>query len=167
MRNNFIEELFHGNIAPCNDSISKDKDFKKVWDRLSVTEEILSHRLDGDDKKLFDEYVKDYGFVTNVSEFYQVSDFVITKPGGAQVTECLYFERPMILIKGNGGQELENRKYLVNKGYAKSVRGRTSFNRVFEELLENDSLREKMRQNISNIEQRKSMEKLFKIIEKL
>lgn len=111
--------------------------------------------------------VKVYGFVTNVSEFYQVSDLVITKPGGAQVTECLYFERPMILIKGNGGQELENRKYLVNKGYAKSVRGRSSFNRTFKELLENDSLREKMQKNITNIEQRKSMEKLFKIIEKL
>lgn len=68
MRNNFIEELFHGNIAPCNDSISKDKDFKKVWDRLSATEEILSHRLDGEDKKLFDEYVKDYGFAFALNE---------------------------------------------------------------------------------------------------
>lgn len=111
--------------------------------------------------------VKVYGFVTNVSEFYQVSDIVITKPGGAQVTECLYFERPMILIKGNGGQEIENRKYLVGKGYARNVRGRASFNRILKELLENDFIREKMKQNISNIEQRKSMEKLFKIIEKL
>ena len=58
MRNNFIEELFHGNIAPCNDSINKDKDFKKVWDRLSVAEEILSHQLDGDEKKLFNNYVR-------------------------------------------------------------------------------------------------------------
>ena len=59
--------------------------------------------------------VKVYGFVTNVSDFYQVSDFVVTKPGGAQVTECLYFEKPMILIKSNGGQEIENRRYLVSK----------------------------------------------------
>lgn len=111
--------------------------------------------------------VKVYGFVTNVSEFYQISDIVITKPGGAQVTECLYFERPMILIRSNGGQEIENRKYLVSKGYAKSVRSRTSFNKVFKELLEDDKVREKMKKNISNIEQRKSMEKLFKIVNKL
>lgn len=111
--------------------------------------------------------VKVYGFVTNVSDFYQVSDFVVTKPGGAQVTECLYFEKPMILIKSNGGQEIENRRYLVSKGYAKSARGLVSFNRAFEELLNNDAVRNKMKKNISNIEQRKSMENLFKIVKKL
>ena len=111
--------------------------------------------------------VKVYGFVTNVGDFYQLCDFVITKPGGAQVTECLYYEKPMILIRGNGGQEIENRKYLVSKGYARSVRSRLSFNRNFKEILENDDLREKMKKNISNIEQRKSMEKLFGIIENL
>lgn len=111
--------------------------------------------------------VRVYGFVTNVNEFYQVSDFIITKPGGAQVTECLYFERPMILIKSNGGQEIENRRYLVSKGYAKSVVGKNSFNKVFTEFLENDKLRNRMIENISNIEQRKSMQKLFKIVEKL
>lgn len=111
--------------------------------------------------------VKIYGFVNNVNEFYQVSDFVITKPGGAQVTECLYYERPMILIKSNGGQEIENRRYLVKKGYAKSVMGKSSFNKNFKELLENDKVRDKMIKNISNIEQRKSMQKLFKIVEKL
>ena len=68
MRNNFIEELFHGNIAPCKDSISKDKDFKKVWDRVTVREEMLTQRLSGDDKKLFDEYVKDYGFAFALNE---------------------------------------------------------------------------------------------------
>ncbi len=68
MRNNFIEELFHGNIAPCNDSISKDKNFKKVWDRVTVREEMLTQRLSGDDKKLFDEYVKDYGFAFALNE---------------------------------------------------------------------------------------------------
>lgn len=111
--------------------------------------------------------VKIYGFVNNINEFYQVSDFVITKPGGAQVTECLYYERPMILIKSNGGQEIENRKYLVRKGYAKSVITTKSFNKNFKEILENDKLRNKMIKNIRKIEQKKSMQKLFKIVEKL
>ena len=152
---------------------------------LIYFKEILKNNYDcnvlfiaGKNKKAYDkakEYVarykrknvKVYGFVTNVSEFYQVSDIVITKPGGAQVTECLYFEKPMILIKGNGGQEIENRKYLVSKGYAKSVRSKNSFNRMFTELLVNDDVRQKMQKNIANIDQRKSMEKLFKIIEKM
>lgn len=68
MRNNFIEELFHGNIAPQSQTISSDKHFKAAWDKLVATEEILSHRLDGEEKKLFDEYVNSYGFVLSMSD---------------------------------------------------------------------------------------------------
>ena len=126
-------------------------------------------------EKLAKEYVKKYnfknalvfGFVTNVNELYYISDFVITKPGGAQVTECLLFSCPMLLIKSNGGQEIENRRFLVKKGYAKNVYNKTSFNNNFKELLLNDKLREKMKKKISKIEQNKSMEKLYKIVEKL
>lgn len=126
-------------------------------------------------EKLAKELVKKYNsknvnvfeFVTNINELYYISDFVITKPGGAQVTECLLFECPMLLIKSNGGQEIENRRYLIKKGYAKSAFSKASFNNRFKELLLNDKLRAKMKKNISKIEQNKSMEKLYKIVEKL
>lgn len=113
------------------------------------------------------ENVKVYGFVTNIGDFYQVSDLVITKPGGAQVTECLYYEKPMLLIPGNGGIEVANRRFLVRKGYAKSVVSKNVFNKVLTNILESDELFNKMKKNISKIEQHKSMEKLFNIIEKL
>ena len=121
------------------------------------------------------EYVKKYksnnvrlfGFVTNINELYYISDFVITKPGGVQVTECLLFECPMLLIKSNGGQEIGNKRFLLKKGYAKKAYNKYTFNKNFKELLNNDSLRNKMKKNISKIEQNKSMEKLFKIVEKL
>jgi len=108
-----------------------------------------------------------YGFVTNINEFYQVSDFVVTKPGGVQVTECLYFERPMLLIKSNGGKEIENRSFLVKKGYAKRAKTIFSFNKYFKEMLYNEKVRNKMQNNISKINSKESMEKLFKIVEKL
>lgn len=111
--------------------------------------------------------VQVYGFVTNVNEFYQVSDFVVTKPGGVQVTECLYFERPMLLIKSNGGQEIGNKSFLLKRGYAKSARNIFSFNKYFKELLNNEKLRKKMEKNISKIKTKESMEKLFEIVEKL
>ena len=68
MRNNFIQELFHGNIAPQSQTISSDIHFKAVWDKLVATEEILSHRLDGEDKKLFKEYVNSYGHAFSINE---------------------------------------------------------------------------------------------------
>lgn len=152
---------------------------------LAYLKELLKHKYDcnilfvaGKNRKAENiayDYARKYksnnidifGYVTNINEFYQVSDFVITKPGGIQVTECLYFKKPMLLIKSNGGQEIENRRYLTKKGYAKSAKEIISFNRNFKELLNNDKLRNKMIKNISKIEQNKSMEKLYKIVEKL
>ena len=111
--------------------------------------------------------VRVFGFVTNVNELYYISDFVVTKPGGVQVTECLLFECPMLLIKSNGGQEIGNRRFLIKNGYAKHAYNKCTFNKNFKELLINDKLRNKMKKNISKIEQKKSMEKLYKIVEKL
>jgi len=121
------------------------------------------------------EYVKRYnsknvrvfGFVTNINELYFISDFVVTKPGGVQVTECLLFLCPMLLIKSNGGQEIGNKRFLIKNGYAKSAYNKYTFNKNFKELLINNKLRNKMRDNINKIEQSKSMEKLHKIVEKL
>lgn len=118
-------------------------------------------------KRYNNKNTKIYGFVTNVNEFYSVSDFVVTKPGGAQVTECLYFEKPMLLIKSNGGQEIENRRYLCKSGFAFDAKTPMTFNKRFKEMLENETLLNKMKNKISKIDQSKSMEKLYKIVEKL
>lgn len=121
------------------------------------------------------EYVKKYkkknikvlGFVKTINELYKISDIVITKPGGAQVTECILFNKPMILIKSNGGQEIYNRRYLTLHNYAKWARNKKIFNKELELLINNDKERNRMIKNISTIKQDKSMEKLFKIVEKL
>lgn len=152
---------------------------------LIYFKEILKNNYDcnilfigGKNKRAYEkaeEYVKRYnnknthiyGFVNNVNEFYSISDFVVTKPGGAQVTECLYFEKPMLLIKSNGGQEIENRRFLCKSGYAKSAKTPSSFNKYFKDMLENDKVLGNMKNKISKIDQSKSMEKLYKIVEKL
>lgn len=118
-------------------------------------------------EKYSSKHVKVFGFVTNITDFYLVSDFVITKPGGAQVTECLYFKKPMILIKSNGGQEIENRMFLTKKGYALASYSSIGFMRSVYKLLENDKVLKRMIRNIEKINQEKSMEKLFVMSEKL
>lgn len=111
--------------------------------------------------------VKAFGFVTNIADFYMASDFVVTKPGGAQVTECLYFRKPMILIKSNGGQEIGNRQFLIKKGYALASLSKRGFKKNFKKLVEDDKTLLKMVSNIDKIKQEKSMENLFKLSEKL
>lgn len=122
-------------------------------------------------KEMINEYkrknTKIYGFVTNVSELYKISDIVITKPGGAQTTECLLFNKPMILIKSNGGQEIGNRRFLVSNGFAKWARNKKSFASSLNTLLKNNKELEKMKKKINKYDEKKSMEKLFKIVEKI
>ena len=122
-------------------------------------------------KEMLNEYkrknTKIYGFVTNVSELYKISDIVITKPGGAQTTECLLFNKPMILIKSNGGQEIGNRRFLVSNGFAKWARNKKSFASSLNTLLKNNKELEKMKKKINKYDEKKSMEKLFKIVEKI
>ena len=152
---------------------------------LIYFKELLKNKYDanilfvsGKNKRAFNkakEYVKRYksknvrvfGFVNTINELYKISDIVITKPGGAQVTECLLFVKPMLLIKGNGGQELDNKRFLLKNKYALASLTKYSFNKNIEKLLNNDKLLKEMKNNISQIEQNKSMEKLFKIVEKL
>jgi len=117
-------------------------------------------------KRYNSKNVKVFGFINNVNEFYKISDFVVTKPGGAQVTECLFFNKPMLLIKSNGGQEISNRNYLCRSGYAKKARNKRKFNKNFELML-NDVHLNKMVKKISKINHKSAMDKLFKIVEKL
>ena len=118
-------------------------------------------------KKYNKKNAKVFGFVTNIAEFYMVSDLVITKPGGAQVTECLYFKKPMMLIKSNGGQEIENRLFLIKKGYAVASWSIYGFLKKFDRMISDNRILSKMSLKISKINQEKSMDKLFNTSEKL
>ena len=68
MRNNFLEEFFHGNIAPQSQTMSKDKDFRTTWDKLSKNEEILSKILTGEELRIFREYADAYGHAFTLNE---------------------------------------------------------------------------------------------------
>lgn len=68
MMNNFLEEFYHGNIAPQSQSMSKDKEFKTAWDKLSKNEEILSKILTGEEHRLFREYADSYGRAFTVND---------------------------------------------------------------------------------------------------
>lgn len=65
----------------------------------------LRSKAEGIVKRHGAKNIRVLGYITNGPEYMTVSDFVITKPGGITITECLCFKKPMVLIKGAGGQE--------------------------------------------------------------
>lgn len=108
------------------------------------------------------------GFITNGPEYMTVSDFVITKPGGITLTECICFKKPMVLIRGTGGQENGNCNYLVKKGYAIKAFTQSKFGKAIELLCDNNSkLIDKMREKLEVGKIDNPMEKLYELVENL
>ena len=59
-----------------------------------------------------------YGFVNNIHELIELSDCIITKPGGVSVSEVLSREKPLVIFSPLPGQEYENAEFLLNSGAA-------------------------------------------------
>ena len=81
-------------------------------------------------KKKCDEFVKKnqlqnirvLSYSNDVLNLMKISDLVISKPGGATLTECLEMKVPMLLIPGIGGQEKYNARFMARKKYGIKVK---------------------------------------------
>ncbi|MEW6097140.1 MAG: glycosyltransferase [bacterium] len=93
---------------------------------------------------------KIFGFVENVEELMEVSDVVITKPGGVSVSEALTKKLPIILTKAVPGQEKWNVDMLLNEGVAIQPKNMVEIPSLLIKLFnkENNKLQE-MRQKIN------------------
>ncbi len=122
-------------------------------------------------EKLVNKYhaknIRVLGYVNTVPEFMTISDFIITKPGGVLINECVYFGKPMLLINGGGGQEKDNYKYLVRKGFALRASNTFTFGKELEHLINNKELLEIMKKQVLSYENKEAMEKLYNLTIKL
>jgi processive 1,2-diacylglycerol beta-glucosyltransferase len=59
-----------------------------------------------------------YGFVNNMHELMELSDCIISKPGGVSVSEILSREKPLVIFSPLPGQEYENAEFILNSGVA-------------------------------------------------
>jgi UDP-N-acetylglucosamine:LPS N-acetylglucosamine transferase len=94
----------------------------------------------------------------------QICDFVVSKPGGAQSTESLYFKKPIIMINCSGGQEIANYKYFVKNGYGRRFRAAFTFAKYMKAISDDPSIIAKMKKNMSKNNSDKAMGELYKII---
>ena len=106
---------------------------------------------------------KVYGFATNVPELLQVADFVVTKPGGAQTTECLYYRKPMIMLRSSGGQENSNVKYITKKNYGKMLWTSWTFANYLNKIANNPKTLDKMNKALSKMNNQDAIDKIYKL----
>jgi processive 1,2-diacylglycerol beta-glucosyltransferase len=145
---------------------------------LKAKQDINYIFISGNNKKAYDKInrlvnkynVKDakvYGYVNNVPELLVASDFVITKPGGAQSTECLYFKKPMLFIKSSGGQENYNIKYFTKSGYARFFRHPKKIYKYMIRLDRNITDIKRLYKNLSKADNTKAMKQLYSFSKEL
>lgn len=124
----------------------------------------LKRRAEGMARRHDASNVHVLGFITNGPEYLIISDFVITKPGGLTVTECLCFHKPMVLIRNSGGQEKDNIKFLTQRGYAINAVRFFKFSRTVKKLCDNPTHLDKMVKSLQELDKESSMKKLYNLV---
>ena len=107
------------------------------------------------------------GFSNEVNNLLNIADVVITKPGGLSITESLEMKRPMLLIPGNGGQEIYNAKFVCKNGYGINCKTPRKLARVVGNILYKNNLLNNMKNNLNKYHDNNSVEKIYALSEKL
>lgn len=86
-----------------------------------------------------------YGFINNIHELIEISDIIITKPGGVTVAEVLSREKPLIIFSPIPGQESDNAEFLLNNGVAATTSDIEKIPLLINQILNNEIRIESMR----------------------
>ena len=107
------------------------------------------------------------GFSTEVNKLIAISDVVITKPGALNITECLESKKPMILIPGNGGQEIHNANFVCKNGFGLNSKIPRQLIKNVNKLLKKKTLMYSIHKKLEKYNDNKSVEKIYKLSVKL
>ncbi len=81
---------------------------------------------------------KVYGFVNNIHELMEISDCIISKPGGVTSAEILAKQKPLIIFSPLPGHEFENTEFLMNSGTALSTENIDKIPHLVKQLLNSE-----------------------------
>lgn len=99
-------------------------------------------------------------FSTQIPELLNISSFVITKPGGLTITECICTNVPIILINPIPGQEKENAQYISDKKMGIWMKSNKPTSEFFKDIFNNEELIQNIKNNqkqYSNINSTKNI----------
>lgn len=130
--------------------------------------------ITGKNKKLYDNLtekkpllnIKVLGFVNNMHDLIKDYDLMLTKPGGATLFEAIHSQIPIIVKLPKVGQEIENAKFIVDKGIGIIYNDDEDLKEIFESIVSSkfNSLIEFMIKNISDFKKTIYPEKIYEYI---
>lgn len=127
---------------------------------LQATDE--SHQIiiiSGKNQKLYNDFqktinntyhksqIKLIDFTTELPELLPITSFVITKPGGLTITECISTNVPIILINPIPGQEKENAQYIADNKMGIWIKTNKPTSEYFQEIFNDTKLIEEIKEN--------------------
>ncbi len=129
--------------------------------------EKLKRKSDDYVKKCKPKNVRVMGFTTDVYNLLKIADCVISKPGGATITECMEMNTPMILMPGLGGQEKYNTRFIRLHSFGTRVRTQSGLIRIMDKIFDHPEILEKWYKNLCKQDKNDSLAKIFQLSEKL
>lgn len=91
------------------------------------------------------------GYVEQVAALMRISDCIVTKPGGITLSEALACRLPMFVYRPVPGQELNNARYLAQKGVACIARTPAELTEEIDALFGDAHRLAEIRQKIENL----------------
>lgn len=130
---------------------------------------ILKHNLEKKYSDLTSENIQMdiLGYTKEVPRLMDLSDIIITKPGGLTVSEAIVKRLPMILPFAIPGQEQENMEFLINSGAAIGVNDLDELNSIVNNIIKDPSLLEDIKNNLESISKNYSVENIVHLAEQL
>ena len=112
----------------------------------------------GKNKKLYDNLAKKHplknikvlGFVNNMPDLLKENNLIVTKPGGATLFEAIHAQVPVIVKLPKIGQEIENARFIIDKGIGIVYNDDNDLKEIFNSLL-NKSINNRVHFMIDNI----------------
>ena len=113
--------------------------------------------------------IKVLGFVNNMNELLEESDLIITKPGGATLFEAIYTNTPVLVKYPKVGQEIENAKFIIDKGIGLIYNDEKDLEKIFNKIVDNkfEPLITFMKDNISEFKKSIHPSKICEYISEL
>lgn len=115
--------------------------------------------ISGKNQKLYNDFqktinntyhksqIKLIDFTTELPELLPITSFVITKPGGLTITECISTNVPIILINPIPGQEKENAQYIADNKMGIWIKNNKPTSEYFQEIFNDTKLIEEIKEN--------------------
>lgn len=125
-------------------------------------------------KKKLDTYainankkVRIFSYTDRISELMDISDIIITKPGGMTTAESLVKGLPIFVISPVPGQEERNARFLINNGAGVKISDISHISSFINQVLDNPARLEQMKEMSRQLARPNSCSDIVNLMEKL